>query len=236
MPDKKDSKAIADANSNENSFVVRVWDLPTRMFHWLLVCCVVGSLVTGNMGGLAMTYHEWFGVAILAMILFRLAWGAVGGVHARFSSFLKGPREVLDYARRLIGAESNGYLGHNPLGGWSIIAMLTSLCVQVATGMFANDDILTEGPLVFLISKDLSDQLTRLHHLNKWLLISLVVVHILAVAFYWLVKRENLVAPMVTGHKRWPEKVKDSDDKKVMAMGIFSAIAIITYLFIYTIQ
>ena len=236
MSDKNDSKALADGHSNENGFVVRVWDLPTRIFHWLLVCCVVGSLFTGNMGGLAMTNHEWCGVAILAMILFRLVWGAVGGVHARFSSFLKGPRLVLDYARRLFGAESNGYLGHNPLGGWSIIAMLASLCVQVATGLFANDDILTEGPLVFLISKALSDQLTYLHHANKWILISLLTVHMLAVAFYWLVKRENLVKPMVTGHKIWPVKREDSDDKKVMAMGIFSAIAIIIYLFIYGIQ
>ncbi len=236
MPDKNDSKALADVRSDENSFVVRVWDLPTRLFHWLLVCCVAGSLITGNMGGLTMTYHEWCGVAILAMILFRIVWGAVGGVHSRFNSFLTGPRVVLDYTRRLFGGESNRYLGHNPLGGWSIITMLASLLIQVCSGLFANDDILTEGPLAFLISNDLSDQLTYLHHANKWILISLLAVHVLAVVFYWFVKRENLVAPMVSGNKKWPEKVKDSDDKKLMAMGIFTAIAIITYLSIYSIH
>ena len=99
---------------DNKSFFIRVWDLPTRIFHWLLVCFVVGSLVTGNMGGLAMTCHEWCGVVIFVMILFRIVWGAVGGVHARFSSFLKGPRVVLDYVRRLLSGESNPYLGHNP--------------------------------------------------------------------------------------------------------------------------
>lgn len=183
-----------------------------------------------------MMSHERLGVATLILVLFRLVWGAVGGVHARFASFIKGPRMVLKYARGLFSGESKRYLGHNPLGGWSIIAMLASLCVQVGTGLFSNDDILTEGPLVFLIGKDLSDRLTALHHANKWILIGLVAVHVLAVAFYGLVKRENLVTPMVSGHKKWPEKAEDSDDPKTMAMGIFTAIAIVTYLFIYGIQ
>jgi len=228
--------AVADGKTDQGRFAVRVWDLPTRLFHWLLVCCVVGALVSGSMGGLAMRYHEWFGVATLSLILFRWVWGAVGGVHARFANFIKGPRVVLKYARGLFRGDSDRYLGHNPLGGWSILAMLASLCFQVGTGLFSNDDILTEGPLVYLIGKDLSDRLTTLHHANKWILIGLVVVHVLAVVFYRLVKKEDLVTPMVSGRKKWPEKAEDSDDQKTMAMGIFTAIAIITCLFIYGIR
>ena len=181
---------------------IRVWDFPTRLFHWLLVICVIISFVTGNIGGNAMQYHEWSGFAILTLLLFRLVWGFVGGRESRFVTFIRSPSAVLRYARNLLRSDSTHTLGHNPLGGWSILAMLLALLVQAGTGLFANDDIITEGPLFDWIDKSTSDWLTRIHKLNEEVIIALVSVHILAVLFYFFFKRENLVKPMITGFKQ----------------------------------
>ena len=183
--------------------VVLVWDVPTRLFHWLLVIFVIISFVTAHIGGNAMQYHMWSGFTILVLILFRLIWGVVGSGESRFVSFVKGPSTVSHYARTLLRRDSRPYLGHNPLGGYSIIAMLTALLVQAATGLFANDDIATAGPLFDWVSKLTSDRLTRIHRLNQKIIIALVSIHLLAVLFYFLYKRENLIKPMVTGVKHW---------------------------------
>jgi cytochrome b len=182
---------------------VLVWDLPTRLFHWLLVVLVIFSFVTGKIGGNAMRYHEWSGLAILALLLFRLAWGVVGSRESRFVTFVRSPVAVFRYATNLVRRDSAPFRGHNPLGGWSIIAMLLALLVQAVTGLFANDDIITEGPLFDWVSKATSDGLTRIHKLNQEVIIVLVSIHILAVLFYLLYKRENLVMPMITGVKEW---------------------------------
>jgi cytochrome b len=182
---------------------VLVWDLPTRLFHWLLVVLVIISFVTGKIGGNAMRYHEWSGFTILALLLFRLIWGVVGSRESRFVTFVRGPSTVVRYATTLLRSDSTPFCGHNPLGGWSIIAMLLVLLVQAATGLFANDDIITEGPLFDWVSKATSDWLTRVHKLNQEVIIALVCIHVLAVLFYLFHKRENLVKPMITGVKEW---------------------------------
>jgi cytochrome b len=230
MPDLKNTAAASAQNGGHK---VLVWDPPTRLFHWLLVFCVGSSVVTGNLGGLYMQYHEWSGVTILVLVLFRIAWGLVGGRHARFTAFVAGPRAVVAYTRNLLGKEGQRYLGHNPLGGWSILAMLASLGLQAVTGLFANDDILTEGPLAHWISKGLSDLLTRVHLINKNILLILVGVHIMAVVFYYLVKHENLLAPMVTGYKRWPQTVADTETGLMKAAVILILLALSAYLLIY---
>jgi len=189
---------------------VRVWDLPTRLFHWLLVILVIISFVTAKIGGNAMQYHEWSGFTILTLLLFRLVWGFVGSRESRFVTFVHGPAAVFRYAVEILRPDSRHYLGHNPLGGWSIIAMLSALMVQVGTGLFANDDIVTEGPLYNWVSKTTSDWLTRVHKLNQEMIIGLVAIHILAVLFYFFFKRENLLKPMVTGLKQWNDPVSDS--------------------------
>jgi cytochrome b len=181
-----------------------VWDLPTRLFHWLLVVLVIISFVTAKIGGNAMQYHEWSGFTILALLLFRLVWGVIGVRASRFVTFVRGPSAVLHYATNLLRKNSSThFLGHNPLGGWSIITMLFALLVQATTGLFANDDITTEGPLFDWVSKATSDGLTRVHTLNQTMIIALVSIHILAVLFYLFYKRENLVKPMITGVKEW---------------------------------
>jgi len=198
----QDSKPTTQ-NTISSPRIILVWDLPTRLFHWLLVIFVIISFVSGNIGGNAMKYHKWSGFTILVLLLFRLIWGFVGSGESRFATFAKGPSAVVRYSMTLLRRDSPRCLGHNPLGGWSIIAMLVALLVQAATGLFANDDIATEGPLYGWVSKATSDGLTRIHRLNQEVIIALVSIHLLAVLFYLIYKRENLVKPMIIGVKQW---------------------------------
>lgn len=182
---------------------VKVWDLPVRLFHWFLVALVVTSFVTGNMGGNAMQNHVRSGLAIFTLLLFRIIWGWVGSRTARFSDFLYSPAAAWRYAKQLLRKESERHLGHNPLGGWSILAMLLALMLQAGTGLFADDGILTQGPLYLWVSSDTSSMLTLVHLLNKYLIVGLVALHLLAVLFYLVVKGDNLIMPMITGIKQW---------------------------------
>ncbi|MBI1394749.1 MAG: cytochrome B [Betaproteobacteria bacterium] len=190
---------------------LRVWDVPVRVFHWLLLLLVATSVTTAQIGGNAMEYHEWSGYAILALVLFRLLWGVVGSTYARFASFVRGPAIVLDYARALWRGGSPFVAGHNPLGGWMVLALLASLLLQACTGLFANDDIMVEGPLASLVSKDTSDLLTEVHEINASILLTLIAIHVLAVLFHLYFKRENLVRPMFSGEKVLPAGEDRSD-------------------------
>lgn len=184
---------------------IRVWDLPVRVFHWLLVGLVVISIITGNVGGVwEMELHLLAGSAVLGLVLFRAAWGVVGSSTARFSDFVRGPKAVVTYLFGLIAGRKATVLGHNPLGGWSVVAMLSSLALQGVTGLFANDDILTKGPLAKFVSKRMSDLITEVHEVNASLLYILIGVHLAAILGYYVFKQENLVRPMITGRKTLP--------------------------------
>jgi cytochrome b len=198
-----DKKSDTSSAADDRLVEIPVWDLPSRLFHWLLVILVAVSFTTGTIGGNAMQYHEWSGFAILILLVFRITWGFVGSRTARFSDFVKGPAAVWRYANALVRGDSKSYLGHNPLGGWSVLAMLLALLLQAATGLFANDDIITTGPLYLWVSKPASDWLTGVHRLNRYLVIVLAATHVVAVLFYLLVKHENLIKPMITGVKHW---------------------------------
>ena len=211
---------------------ILVWDLPTRLFHWLLAALVIASFVTGRIGGLWIQYHAWSGYAILVLVVFRLIWGFVGGRHVRFSAFVCGPATVLRYARTMLRRDAPEPLGHNPLGGWSVLAMLTTLFVQAATGLFANDDIFTEGPLYPWVSKATSDWLTYIHRLNQDVILLLVAVHVMAVLFYLMVKRQNLIRPMFTGRKHWHGEAQSSANHLGRAAIITSLLAVGVYLLV----
>lgn len=198
--DKKSDTLLA---ADERLVAIPVWDLPSRLFHGLLVILVAVSFTTGTIGGNAMQYHEWSGFAILFLLVFRITWGFIGSRTSRFSDFVKGPAAVWRYAKALVRGNSECYLGHNPLGGWSVLAMLLALLLQAATGLFANDDIITTGPLYLWVSKPTSDWLTGVHRLNRYLVLVLAATHVSAVLFYLVVKRENLIMPMITGIKHW---------------------------------
>jgi len=178
-----------------------VWDLPVRLFHWLLVVLVAVSWVSVTIGGNAMQIHLLSGYAVLTLVLFRILWGFLGSHHARFASFVRGPAVAIAYLRALRRDDAGRHLGHNPAGGWSVILMLAVLLVQAGTGLFANDDIATEGPLAKLVSKAVSDRITGIHHLNVKILYGLIGLHLSAIAYYFFHKRENLVKPMFTGFK-----------------------------------
>jgi cytochrome b len=189
---------------------IRVWDLPTRLFHWLMVIFVIISFATGMVGGNWMSYHLKSGYMILALLLFRLSWGFWGGRYSRFVSFIRGPIAAKRYAITLLRKDTPKHIGHNPMGGWSVMAMLAALLLQVITGLFANDDIATQGPLYGWVSKATSDWLTGIHLINKGVILFLIALHLSAVLFYLLIKRDNLIIPMVTGLRPWSEDAPSS--------------------------
>lgn len=181
-------------------YKIRVWDLPTRLFHWTLAICVIGLVVTGQIGGAAMDWHFRLGYSVLTLLLFRLVWGLVGGHWSRFSSFLFSPATVIRYLRGQSTVEHT--TGHNPLGAGSVLAMLLFLLLQVGTGLVSDDEIATSGPLTRFVSSSLVSQATAYHtEVGKVILLVLIVLHVAAILFYFWRKRENLVRPMLLGDK-----------------------------------
>lgn len=190
---------------------VRVWDLPTRLFHWSLAASVVALFITAKVGGNAMTWHLRLGYVVLALLLFRVVWGVVGGRWSRFASFFYGPGRVLRYLRGQ--GEAQEHVGHNPLGALSVFALLGALLAQVLTGLMADDEIAFSGPLTRFVSGDTVGQATAYH--TGWgqgLLIALVLLHIAAIVFYTVAKRQAMVGPMLRGDKELPTAVPASRD------------------------
>lgn len=182
---------------------LRVWDLPIRLFHWLLVLAVFGALATGFMGQSWMEWHGRFGLTVAGLLGFRLAWGVMGSTYVRFWAILRAPLAILDYLR----GQWHG-LGHNPLGSLSVMAILALLIFQVGSGLVSTNDITFNGPLYPLVSYDISSMLTGWHRLCMWLVIAIICLHILSILFYALVKKHNLVRPMITGvtPRQFPEQ------------------------------
>lgn len=177
-----------------------IWDLPTRLFHWALVILICGSWYTVEVAN-DMDTHMLIGQSILVLVLFRIVWGFVGPRYARFASFAYGPGTILRYARSLAGRGGVGYAGHNPLGGLAVFAMLALISAQAGSGLFATDGDFYSGPLNHLISGSAGNQVTEFHEENFNVLLAVVLLHIAAVLFYLLFKRQNLIAPMITGVK-----------------------------------
>lgn len=204
---------------------IRVWDLPTRLFHWVLVILVLVAVVTENIGGNAMDWHFRAGYAALTLVAFRILWGLVGTRYARFSTFLRGPAVIAGYLR---GAGKT-MLGHNPLGGLSVLALLGIVLSQAVSGLFANDDIAYDGPLVKFISKELSDSITWFHkEVSATLLYVLVGLHVAAILFYYIGKRRNLVKPMITGDTEAEADAPAANDSwamRVLALTLLAACA-----------
>jgi cytochrome b len=175
---------------------IRLWDLPVRIFHWSLVTAVLVAFVTAKLGGDWMDWHGRAGLAIVGLVTFRLVWGIVGSTHARFLSFAPTPARLRAY----LTGRWHG-IGHNPLGALSVFGLLGLLAVQAGTGLFSNDDIAFDGPLSGLIEKARSDSLTGLHHQLSNVLLVLLGLHVGAIAFYLVVKKHNLIKPMITGWK-----------------------------------
>ncbi|ENO76064.1 cytochrome b/b6 domain-containing protein [Thauera sp. 63] len=192
---------------------IKVWDLPTRIFHWLLAILVVAAFVTGWLGGNLIEWHGRAGIAITGLLAFRLVWGFIGSTYARFADFVPGPAHIWAHIR----GEWNG-LGHNPFGALSVLALLGILIFQAVSGLVSNDDIAFEGPLYALVSKDTSDWLSSLHRLNFWVIIALVAAHVGAILYYLHAKKDNLVKPMIVGTK----DVSDPDARAAQGGGVLA--------------
>lgn len=208
---------------------IRVWDLPTRLFHWGLAVLLIVSVVTQGMGGNAMEWHFRSGYAVLVLIAFRILWGLVGTHYARFSSFLYGPSAMLGYLR----GKDAGTPGHNPLGSLSVFLLLGAFLAQAVSGLYANDDIAYDGPLVKFIGKELSDKITWFHKdVSATAIYVLVGLHVLAILYYRLARKRNLMRPMLTGDQEVEfdaVAANDSWPMRAFALGLLLLCAAAVY-------
>ena len=206
---------------------VRVWDLPTRLFHWLLALAVIGSVLSGQIGGNAMVWHTRLGLFVLALLVFRIVWGFVGGYWSRFASFLYGPRSVLAYLGGASGPGGRYDIGHSPLGALSVWALLALLALQVATGLVADDEIATTGPLNRFAGESTVRTASAWHETGgKWLLIVLSALHVAAVLIYLWRRQRNLIRPMVSGDLSLPsDAIASRDDARARLAALVIALA-----------
>lgn len=182
---------------------IRLWDLPTRLFHWALVALIALQFASGEFGLVPMRWHYLMGYATLALIVFRVLWGFAGSQTSRFGSFMRGPRAVLRYVVDSLQGRPSHVRGHNPLGGWSVVLMLVVVAVQAASGLFASDDISEEGPFVAHVSDATVALMTRIHQIDRYALLLLIALHVGAVLLHWGISNDNLVAPMLHGRVRF---------------------------------
>ena len=221
--------------------LIRVWDLPIRLFHWLLVFCIAGSLISVNLGGNAIQWHARFGYCILTLLVFRIIWGFIGSTHARFASFFPTRQGFLNYLQ----GQGPQYLGHNPLGALSVFALLFALSVQVSTGLFVDDEIAFQGPFAKYVSNSTVSLLSRIHDANQVVIYTLIAIHIAAIIYYKKYKGKNLVKPMLDGDKEidpseeanyLPSDLgrasKDGGLQRGLALFLLSVIAVVVGYFI----
>ena len=221
-------------HSNTGLTKVRVWDLPTRVFHWTLVICVVAMAVTGTLGGNAMVWHFFLGYVVLTLLLFRIVWGLVGGRWSRFGAFIYAPQSVINYLKGQGKPEHS--VGHSPLGAGSVFAILAVLLAQIATGLCSDDEIAAAGPLTRFVSNATVGMATNYHkNIGKWLLLALVLLHIGTILFY-LWRKHNLVNAMLHGDKDLIVAVPGSRDDTVSRGGALIILAFCAALVIWLVK
>jgi cytochrome b len=186
--------------SPSNAGEVRAWDLPTRVFKWTLVFLVICAPISTKVGDVMMTWHRWNGMAIVTLLVWRVLWGVAGSTTARFATFVR-PLGAFGYARDLLLGRTRKFLGHNPLGGLMVLALLAAVATQATAGMFTSDDIVVDGPLVAVAPVAWEKLASRIHHNGFLIIASLAIVHVAAVFWYRAFRNENLIGPMVFGAK-----------------------------------
>lgn len=210
-------EAPGEASAPAVKIGVKVWDLPTRVFHWALATTVSGAVVTAQLGGNWIDWHLRLGIATLALLAFRLVWGVVGPRYARFSSFLFSPRTVFAYLRQGLAKR---HAGHTPSGAVAVFAMLSVLLIQAISGLFSSDSISTDGPLVHLVAEGTVSLATWLHVRMQWVIYVLVALHVIAVLGYLVLKKDNLIAPMANGRKHGVRAPDAADTLAVRTAGV----------------
>ncbi len=214
---------------------VRVWDLPTRIFHWGLAALVVFSFTTGQLGGEWMAWHLRSGYAVLALVLFRLAWGFAGPGTSRFARFVRGPRAALAYGRQLLARRHAPVAGHNPLGGWMVLVLLGLVLAQALTGLFADDEIATQGPLAVKVSNAMVARMSAWHSTIEWALVAAVALHVAAIAAYRWVLGVRLVGPMLHGRQVLPPGLRPPPPASrplALAAALLAAAAALVYFLV----
>lgn len=205
---------------------IRIWDLPTRVFHVLLALTFAGMVVTGEVGGDLMSIHFLLGYNVLALIMFRLIWGILGGHWSRFRHFVPTPSGLLSYVQSLRAQNAASHVGHNPLGALSVLAMLSLLLIQVFSGFFSDDEIANSGPWTRFVSADWVSFATEYHSdIGKAALLVLVGLHIATVIYYRRIKQVDLISPMLHGDKLLPAKTQASRDtftSRLFALGLYA--------------
>ena len=212
---------------------IRVWDLPIRLFHWALATCIILGIIFVKIGGNAIEWHAYCGYTALVLVLFRIIWGFVGSWHARFANFVPSPKSLFAYLQ----GQYDGGLGHNPLGAFSVIALLLAILVQALTGLFADDDIFFQGPLAKYASNATIAFLTSVHRFNQYIIFALIALHLAAIFFYQIYKKEHLIEPMITGDKHidGPNSYSvsiDTSKQRFAALAIFLLLGVGLYYLI----
>ena len=212
-----------------------VWDLPTRLFHWLLALSILASYLTAEPGSTTMQWHFYLGYWTLGLIIFRVLWGLIGPRHARFSNFIPGPAKLASYVRTLFKRDSVPAVGHNPLGGLAVLLLLGMVAIQATSGLFIADDIVWTAPWNPAVSSETAEWLGGIHHQNFEILQWVILLHVLTVLFYRFYKRQNLLTPMLTGYKPSHlvpagEAIDGSQLVKALVIALLSAAAVYTML------
>ena len=202
-----------------------VWDLPTRVFHWVLALSLCASWATAEAGFAWIDTHNLLGYSALTLVTFRILWGFAGTRYARFSSFVKGPRTVLATLPKLFSRSPADDIGHNPIGGWSAVLFLVLVAIQAGTGLFISDDVMHVGPYNHVISARLAGNLAQVHHLNFIAIQVFVVIHLLAIAWYRFGKNTALVGAMVTGRKALPDPARGIASSELLKAVVLFALA-----------
>lgn len=226
MPDPLPSTPTTSP-STAGPVPVRVWDLPTRLFHWVLLACVAGLLITGHVGGGWMTWHFRLGYAVLALVLFRVLWGFLGGRWSRFVRIVPSPGTLWRYLKGRTSPHEHLEVGHNPLGALSVLGLLGLLALQVACGLVSDDEIANVGPLNRFVSAETAAWATHWHKdIGQWLLVAAIVLHVSAIVFYRVKKQRDLVGPMWRGDKLLDAGTPASRDDTATRIGAAVVLAL----------
>lgn len=211
---------------------VLVWDLPLRLFHWLLVATIIGAWYTSDQDNDLIDYHLIFGYVALGLIIFRISWGFLGTTHAKFSQFVPTLSKVIHYIKNFKQPQPTPYTGHNPLGGLMVIFMLFIILLQAISGLFMNDDIFTNGPYYGTINEEFEAVLIFFHRNSFNVILTAIALHLLAILFYKVVKKKPLVAAMITG-KKSEEEVAQKDGIKHSKLVVAFIITLVVIAFVY---